>query len=174
MRHLEKLKFLTFRKDMASKLVLYNNVNQISLIRYINLNFSGLKNKSSAILGLGFLYLLGNRKGKLLLSSSSSFNKSLGCNLKLEGDEAFYFLYRFLDFNLENILDFEEGFLKKSFSNMGTFSFVVKDMYIFSELAENLFKFRNLKNLNISIIFSKKGEQENMLLLQSLGFPFKI
>lgn len=167
-----ELDLLVSRKDLTSKLALYDNVNQVSFIRYINLNFSGLKDKSSVILGLGFLYLLGNRRGELLLSSST-FTKNLGCSLKLKGTEAFYFLQRFLQFNLSNILDFEEGFLKKSFSTMGTFSFVIKDIYIFSELGENLFKFRNLKNLNISIIFSNNNIKENILLLQSLGVVFK-
>lgn len=173
MRRLEKLKVLGFRKDMASKLALYSNVNQISLIRYINLNFSGLKTKSSVILGLGFLYLLGGRRGRLILSSSLNFTKSLGCNLKLKGVEAFYFLQKFLDFNLVNILDFEEGFSRFSFSDAGSFSFIVRDIYVFSEFSENLFKFRNLKNLNISIIFSSNNKDENVLLLQSLGFLFK-
>lgn len=76
-------------------------------------------------------------------------------------------------FNLKNILDLEEGFLKTGFSDTGTFSFRIKDIYVFSELGENLFKFRNLKNLNVSILFSSLNKLENIRLLKGLGFIFK-
>ena len=57
--------------------------------------------------------------------------------------------------------------------NTGIFSFRIKDIYVFSELGENLFKFRNLKNLNVSILFSSLNKVENIKLLKGLGFIFK-
>ena len=173
MKGLQQIRLLNSRKDLISKKNLYNNINQVSFIKYINLNFSELKNKTSTILGLGFLYLLGNKKGVVGFKSRSSFSKNYSCNLKLERRDAFCFLEKFLTLNLKNILDLEEGFSKKQISNTGVFAFSIKDIYIFSDLGDNLFKFRILKNLNISITFSSQNKDENIKLLQSLGFYFK-
>jgi len=170
---LQKSHLLNSRRDLVSKLNFYKNVNEVSSINFLNLNFSELKNKPSVILGLGFLYLLANKKGKVSSISRSSFSKNMNCNLRLKKNEALNFIEKFLLLNLKNILDLEEGFSKKNFSETGTFSFTIKDIYTFSELEDNLFKFRTLKNLNISISFTSQNKYENMRLLQSLGFVFK-
>jgi ribosomal protein L5 len=173
MERLQRLYLLNSRKDLVSKLNLYKNVNQISSIKYVNLSFSELKNKFSVALALAFLCLISNKKGKFNLKSRFSFSKTHGCSLKLKREEAFFFLENFLFFNLKNILDLEEGFSKSSFSETGTFSFTVKDVYAFSELGDNLFKLRILKNLNIAVLFSSQNRGENIQLLKSLGFLFK-
>ena len=173
MKELQQIRLLGSRRDLVSKLNLYKNVNEVGFIKHINLNFSELKNKPSTILGLGFLYLLGNKKGTVGFKSRTSFSKNFSCNLRLDKEESFFFLEKFLYLNLKNILDLEEGFSKKQISKTGVFSFSIKDIYAFSELGDNLFKFRILKNLNISIAFSNKDKDENIKILQSLGFFFK-
>jgi hypothetical protein len=161
------------QKDLISKYGSYKNVNQVSAIKNLNLNFSELKNKPLVVLGLGFLFLLTNKKGCASIVTRSSFSKNLNCNLRLDRVEAVSFLEKFLILNLRNILDLEEGFSKNNFSKAGTFSFTIKDIYVFSELGDDLFKFHNLKNLNISINFTSPERTENIFLLQSLGFSFK-
>lgn len=170
---LQKSYLLNSRRDLVSKLNIYKNINQISSIKFLNLNFSEIKGKSTVILGLGFLYLLTGKKGKIMSNSRSFFSKNMYCNLHLKKGESLDFIEKFLSLNLKNILDLEEGFSKKNLSETGTFSFTIKDIYIFSELEDNLFKFRNLKNLNVSISFESSNKYENILLLQSLGFLFK-
>lgn len=173
MECLQRSFLLNSRKDLVSKLSYYQNVNEISSIKYIDLSFFELKNKFLVCLALCFLLLICNRKGKFQLKSRFNFSKSFGCSLRLKSEDAFFFLEKFLLLNLKNILDLEEGFLKTGFSDTGTFSFRVKDIYVFSELGESLFKFRNLKNLNVSILFSSLNKLENIKLLTGLGFMFK-
>lgn len=48
----------------------------------------------------------------------------------------------------------------------------MQDLYIFSELGESIFKFRNLRNLNIFINFKSFSKKENIELLKSFGFSF--
>lgn len=170
---LQKSYLLNSRRDLVSKSNFYKNINQVSIIASLDLNFSELKNKSLVILGLSFFYLLVGRKGKISRNPRASFTKNINCNLRLGRGGALLFLEKFLALNLKNILDLEEGFLKSNFSERGTFSFTIKDVYTFSELEDDLFKLRHLKNLNIAITFTNQSKQKNMQLLQSLGFIFK-
>ena len=93
--------------------------------------------------------------------------------MQLSSKESLNFLERFLLLNLRQVLELEDGFNKKSLSKNGTFSFVINDIHIFTELGEDLFKFRDLKNLTISIIFSNNDLNSNLFLLESVGFRFK-
>ena len=160
------------QKDLISK-NLYENINQISNIKHINLSFSKLRNKLFIILALAFLYLITNKKGRVILKSKFNSSKIYGCSLKLKYKDALFFLEKFLFVNLKNILDLEDGFLKSGLSDLGTFSFTVKDIYTFFELDENLSKLYILKNLNIMVLFSSDNKYENMQLLKSLGVMFK-
>jgi len=159
------------RRDLVSKLGHYENVNQVSFIKFINLNFLNLQRKSLVILGLGFLFFLTNKKG-ILSPFNRSSKKNYNCFLKLKGKFLFAFLERLVQINLASILGFEEGLLKKSFSKTGTFSFQVEDIYTFLELGNDLFKFRKLKDLKIFFNFSQPSLKENILLLNSFGFHF--
>jgi len=172
MFHLQKKYLFSSRRDLVSKFNSYKNVHQISFIKFMSLTFLKLKKKPLALLGLGFLFLVTNKKGCLALSSRKSLKKSFGCFVKLKNEEALIFIEKFLKLSFRNIMDLEEGFSKKSFSTMGTFGFFIKDIYSFSELGDVLFKFRNLNNLNIVFDFSSKDRYENIELLRSLGFIF--
>lgn len=165
--------FQVSRRDIVSKNNNYTNINEVSRIRYLILSFLKLKNKSFSLLGLSFFFLLSNKKGRILSSSRKSFNKNIGCFLKLNAKDAFSFLEKFLLLNSPRSLDLKDGFLKKSLSRKGTFSFVIDDLHIFDELGEDLFKFQRLKNLSISIVFSKTFSNSNLFLLESIGFKFK-
>jgi hypothetical protein len=170
---LQKLYLFHTRKDLVSKFNYYKNINQVSRIKLLSLTFFKLTEKSLALLGLGFFFLINNKRGFISLSSSEKFlKKSFNSSLKLKDEEIFIFLEKFLKICLITIIDFEGGFSKKSFSTTGTFSFNLKDTYAFLELGEVLFKFRNLNNLNITFDFNRNNTIENMGLLKSLGFNF--
>lgn len=92
--------------------------------------------------------------------------------MKLKDYEALNFIEKFLKISVKSVIDFEEGFSKKSFSNMGTFAIFIKDIFSFSELGDLLFKFRSLSNLSVVFNFSSKNKKENIELLRSFGFNF--
>lgn len=172
MFYLKKFYLLNSRRDLISKFNHYENINKINSIKSIGFSFPSLKNKKFCLLGLGFLFLLTKKKGIIPSTSRKSFKNSFKCYLKLKEKDSFNFLENFLRLNLKNILDLDEGFSKGSFSSKGTFSFIVQDLYIFSELGESIFKFRNLRNLNIFINFKSFNKKENIELLRSFGFTF--
>lgn len=172
MFYLQKFYLLNSRRDLISKFNYYENINKVNSINSIDFTFSGLKNKKFCLLGLGFLFLLTKKKGIIPLVSRKSFKKNFRCCLKLKQKNSFFFLENFLRLSLKNMLDLDEGFSKKNFSSKGTFSFIVQDLYIFSELGESIFKFRNLRNLNIFINFKSFSKKENIELLKSFGFSF--
>jgi hypothetical protein len=167
----QKTYLLNSRRDLVSKFNSYKNINQLSFIYFLNFNFFEEKDKFLVVIGLGLFYLLTSKKGRI--SVVPRFTKSKNCNLCLSGEEALLFLGRFLKLSLKNVLGLEEGFSVFNFSEIGTFSFMIQDIYTFSELEDNLFKLRNLKNLNISMSFTSHDKQENIEMFRSLGFVFQ-
>lgn len=172
MLYLRKYFLKNTRRDLISKFNHYENINKINSIKSIDFNFSDLKNKKFCLLALGFLFLITNKKGFIPSLSRKNFSKNFRCRLKLNNKESLKFLEIFVRLNLKNILDLDEGFSSSSFSDKGTFSFMVKDLYVFSELGDSIFKFRNLKNLNIFITFDSFNNKENLELLRSFGISF--
>lgn len=172
MFYLRKFYLLNSRRDLISKFNHYENINNVNSIKSTDFSFSSLKNKKFCLLGLGFLFLITRKKGVIPTPSRKNFNKNLKCHLKLKKTDSLNFIENFLRLNVKNILDLDEGFAKKNFSEKGTFSFIIQDLYIFSELGESVFKFRNLRNLNIFINFTSFNKKENLELLKSFGFSF--
>lgn len=172
MQNLQNTYLNASRRDLVSKVKYYNNMNDIGHVKSLTFNFSDLKNKESCLLGLSFFYFLMNKKGIVGVNSKGFFKRRLNCSLKLNKKYSILFLERFLNLNLKKNLDFRNGF-NLNFSNSATFSFTIKDVYIFSELGDDIFKYRDLKNLNISITFNNNDKNINKNLLQSLGFVFK-
>lgn len=165
--------FWVSRRDIVSKSKGYVNINEVSHVKFLLLKFLNLRNKAFALLGLSFLFLLTNKKGKVLSVSRKSFSKNIGCFLRLGPKDSLDFLERFLLLNFYRVMELEDGFSKKSLSKTGTFSFTIEDIHVFSELGDDLFKFRQLKNLTVSIIFSHNNLNSNLFLLESIGFNFK-
>lgn len=166
--------FSSSKRDLVSKFKDYENISQLTYVKSLVFSFSSLKEKYLAILGLSFFYLLANKKGIITLSGKSSFKKkkSIGCKIKLNKEDSLFFLFQFLNLNFKNVSEAEECFLKKKFSNSGTFSFLIKDIHLFSNVGDDLLKLSGLSNLNIFINFKDSRKRVNLLLLQSLGFKF--
>ena len=115
MEGLQRSFLLNSRKDLVSKLNFYKNVNMVSTVKYINLSFFELKNKFLVCLGLCFLFLICNKKGKFHLKSRFSFSKSFGCNLKLHSEEAFFFFRKILIIEFKKYFGFGRRFFKNRF-----------------------------------------------------------
>ena len=175
MVYLNRFYLVTSRRDLVSKFDSYTNVSELDFISYIDLNFSELKNKSFVALGLGFFYLLVGKRGRYILPSTSlkrGLKKKLICSLRLNRKQIFNFLEKLLFLNFDNVSNLKEFYSKNSLSKNKTFSFTIKDIYNFTELEENSFKFRNLNNLRIFFTFSNNNKKKNFELLKSLGFKF--
>jgi len=161
------------RRNLISR---YNiaNIHEVTKIKKIVLSLNFEKEdleEKKIFMGLFFLFLISNGlKGNIIYSK---LKKPLGCKLDLiTSSSIFYFLERFCLFSIYNIRNFNM-FSFKSFSNSGTFDVKIKDLSIFPEIEDDFENFSFLKNLNISIIFSKKNKYENFNLLSSFLLPFK-
>lgn len=173
MLYSEKHYLFRSRRDLISKFNNYKNINELSLITAINLDFVGLKHKSASILGLCFFYLFLGLKGKTGFSLGKRLKKMMFCSLSLKKKNVFSFLEKYIFIHLYNSLSFDSNFKKQSLSNVGTFSFIINDIYKFLEFEESIARFRYLKNLKINFVFSKTLQKENLALLKSLGFSLK-
>jgi hypothetical protein len=174
MLYVEKHYLMNSRRDLISKLNYYKNINEVTSIKSINLEFIGFKHKTVSILGLCFFYLFLGLQGKAGFFSGKNLKKTMFCNLNLfKNKDIFLFLEKYIFILLYNHLNLDEKFKNSSLSNTGTFSFVIKDIFKFLELEENLFRFRSLKNLKISFVFTSQDRDANLKLLKSLGFKFK-
>jgi hypothetical protein len=172
MLYLEKHYLFNSRRDLISKSNGYKNINNISFINSINLEFINLKHKSICIIGLCFFYLFLGLKGNYGSYSRSNLKKTLYCSLNLNNNkDKFFFLEKFIFINFYNEL-INNKLKIKSLSNVGTFSFIINDLYKFLELDENLFRFRKLDKLKISFNFNIKNKKTILILLKSLGFSF--
>lgn len=172
MLYLEKHYLFNSRRDLISKSNVYKNINNTPFINSINLEFTNLKHKSICIIGLCFLYLFLGLKGNYGSYSKSNLKRTLYCSLNLKSNkDKFLFLEKFIFINFYNDLTTNKVKMK-SLSNVGTFSFIVNDLYKFLELDENLFRFRKLDKLKISFNFNIKDKKGILTLLKSLGFSF--
>lgn len=160
------------RRDLISKSSSYKNINGLSKIDFLSLDFLKSKNsKSFAIRALCFFYFFLGFKGNVRLYSKPGLKKSIFCDLELVHRKD---IFLFMEKYYYNILYKEapERLLKSSLSNTGTFSFMIKDILDFVELEESIFRFRNLENFKVTFVFSTSKIAENLNLLRSLGFIF--
>ena len=69
MLYLEQHYLENSRRDLISKFNDYHNINELSKVNRIDLDFNSIKSKSITILGLCFFYLLTGLKGSYGFSS---------------------------------------------------------------------------------------------------------
>jgi len=175
MNYLNKVHSSSSKRDLASNPnQLHKNVNELSSLKSLTLNFSEIKSKKAGASGLAFINLLANKKGRMSFKGRrESTEKNIGCALKLSKGESLVFIDRFINCDLVSFLNSESSTLGSNFSEVGNFSFYIKDVFTFLDLGDSLFRFRDLENLNVSIVFSRKVGYGNSKLLRSLGFIFQ-
>ncbi len=94
----------------------------------------------------------------------------IGCKVTLRNHRMWQFLDKLIFVNLPRIRDFR-GLNPKSFNGNGDFSMGINEQIIFPEIDYD--KIDKLRGLNICITLSGRNDEESLMMLTNLGFPFK-
>ena len=156
----------------------YSHLNKIPTLYKIILNF-GLKEKNlkQTVSGLIALELLGSQKSKLTRSSVSNISLKIrkgnpvGCKITLQK----FAMYNFFANLVFNILPKIKQFDKFHYKNLtkNSFSFKIKNNFLFLELETNYEFFKNLNDLDITLVTNSQSKHELYYLLRSYKFPIQ-
>ena len=94
----------------------------------------------------------------------------IGCKTTLRKNRMYDFIQRLLGVAIPRERDFR-GLDAKSFDGKGNFSLGIKEHIIFPEIDYD--KIDKIRGMDISITTSAKTDQEGIMLLKAMKFPFK-
>ena len=97
-------------------------------------------------------------------------NMPIGCMVTLRGDRMYEFFDRLVNVALPRVRDFR-GVSTKSFDGRGNYTMGLRDQLIFPEIDYS--KIDKTKGMNISITTTARSDAEGLVLLRSMGMPFK-
>lgn len=154
----------------------YSTLNEIPYLTKIVLNF-GLKKKNikSIVSRLLALELIGGQKSKITFSSVSNVTLKIrkgnpvGCKITLRKHSMYTFLSNLILNILPKIKQFKNFYYKNLTSD--SFSFRLKNLFLFIELETYYEFFKDLDNLNITLVSNSRTKNEFYYLLRSLKFP---
>ncbi len=94
----------------------------------------------------------------------------IGCSVTLRGSRMYDFLTKLINIAIPRIRDFR-GISRKGFDGRGNYSLGIREHIIFPEIDYD--KIDKIKGLNVTIVTSAQTDKEGMVLLESLGMPFR-
>jgi large subunit ribosomal protein L5 len=94
----------------------------------------------------------------------------IGCSVTLRGKRMYDFLTKLINIAIPRIRDFR-GISRKAFDGRGNYSLGIREHIIFPEIDYD--KIDKIKGLNVTIITSAETDKEGLVLLESLGMPFR-
>ena len=95
---------------------------------------------------------------------------SIGARVTLRGNKMYEFLMKLLHLALPRVRDFR-GISRKSFDKRGNYNLGIQDHLVFPEIDPT--KTSRSKGLNITIVTTALSDNDGLILLEKLGFPFK-
>ncbi len=154
------------------------NIMQVPKLLKVVLNVGfGPEKKNDIPYVFGEMEAIAGQLPKLTKAKKSVSNFKLregdviGCMVTLRGDRMYNFLEKLLFIHLARVQNFT-GLSKKSFDGNGNFSFGIPrhSVFIESKNYRSDFDF----GMDITIQTSAKTNDEALVLLSLLGFPFKV
>ena len=94
----------------------------------------------------------------------------IGCKVTLRKKRMWHFLDKLVYIDLPRVRDFR-GLNPKAFNGHGDFSMGVTEQIVFPEI--NYEKIDKLRGLDITVTTTGDNDVESLMLLKSLGFPFR-
>jgi large subunit ribosomal protein L5 len=165
----ENYNYNVVKYDLINKFH-YKKLAKIPKLQAIILQFNLKKyDLKLLITSLAALELITSQKGFLKKSKMASVSlkirkgQPVGCKITLRKNKMFEFFFKLL-----NRITIERKITSVKVSTLKTFSFKIPSILIFTELEKNYQFFKNLKNLNITIITSTKSKEDFFFLLQTL------
>jgi large subunit ribosomal protein L5 len=147
----------------------YKELVKIPKLQAIILQFN-LKKYDLKLLvtSLAALELITAQKGFLTKSKTASVSfkirkgQPVGCKITLRKNKMLEFFFKLL-----NQIAIERKINSIKVSTLKAFSFKIPSILIFNELEKNYQFFKNLKNLNVTILMSSKNKEDFFFLLQT-------
>lgn len=158
----------------------YKNTKKIPKLKKIILNF-GCKTTDikSLISSLLALELITYQKSKFTITKFSNIvlklrkGNPVGCKIELRNKKMYYFIDTILSNIFPKIKNFI-GFPFNKNSKYNSFSFKIKDNFVFKPIEEHYYLFNSLTKLDITILVTnQKKTNELNFLLKSFHFPLK-
>lgn len=147
----------------------YKELVKIPKLQAIVLQFNLKKyDLKLLVISLAALELITAQKGFLTKSKTASVSfkirkgQPVGCKITLRKNKMFEFFFKLL-----NQISIERKINNIKVSTLKAFSFKIPSILIFNELEKNYQFFKNLKNLNVTIIMSNKSKEDFFFLLQT-------
>lgn len=94
----------------------------------------------------------------------------IGCKVTLRRGRMYEFLDRLINIAIPRIRDFR-GFSTRGFDGRGNFSLGIREQIVFPEIEYD--RIDAIRGLDIAITTSATTDQEALLLLRELNFPFR-
>jgi large subunit ribosomal protein L5 len=167
----------TIQYDLINKFH-YKNLQNLPSLQKIVLNFGyknpNLKNLASALL---FLELVTTKRGVITTASSPHIllkvkkGNPVGCKVILKKTLMYSFFTKLLIEIYPQMKEFKEFTFQKKNQQSNTFSYQLKNTFVFLELEQNYNLFNTLSNLNITIVTNTKTQNELSFLLNSFKLP---
>lgn len=156
----------------------YKNTKNLPQLQKIVLNF-GYKNPNINILASSLLALelIASKRGTITTSKDSHIllkirkGNPVGCKVILKKTLMYNFFAKLLIDIFPQVKEFKEFRFNKETAQKNTFSYKLKNTFVFFELEQNYNFFNNISNLNITIIANTKTQNELLFLLQSFKLP---
>jgi large subunit ribosomal protein L5 len=94
----------------------------------------------------------------------------IGCMVTLRGKRMNDFLTKLINIAIPRIRDFR-GISRKAFDGRGNYSLGIREHIIFPEIDYD--KIDKIKGLNVTIVTTAETDKEALVLLESIGMPFR-
>ena len=94
----------------------------------------------------------------------------IGCRVTLRSSRMWDFLTKLIHLAIPRIRDFR-GVSRKAFDGMGNYTLGIKEHIIFPEIDYD--KVDKVKGLNCTIVTTADTDEEALVLLETLGMPFR-
>ena len=171
-----------YRQETASKLMehySFKSIMRVPRIAKVTLNMGvgeAVNDKSALEESVNDMMLISAQKPVLTRAHKSiagfKIRKGwpIGCKVTLRSRRMWDFLDRLIFIGLPRLRDFR-GLNPKSFNGNGDFSVGVSEQIIFPEIDYD--KLNKLRGMNISISTTTRSDEEGLMLLKTLGFPFR-
>ena len=166
-------------KGVLQKEFNYKNIHQIPVITKVTLNMGlgeAVQNPKIVESARKQLASISGQQPVITRAKNSIAGFKLregmpiGCMVTLRNQQMWNFLDKLLHIAMPRIRDFR-GISPKAFDGNGNYTLGIKEQLIFPEIEFD--EVDHIRGMNITFVTSAKSDQESLLMLQKLGFPFR-
>ena len=94
----------------------------------------------------------------------------IGCMVTLRNQQMWNFLDKLLNIAMPRIRDFR-GISQKAFDGKGNYTLGIKEQLIFPEIEFD--EVDHVRGMNVTLVTNALSDNESLIMLQELGFPFR-